>query len=242
MSRDSRRPARSSRSPRRAARHAACSLLCLAIDWRSSARTGCGTRSSSLEQRHITPVLLSLSWLLPMNVLILVFNLVPAFPLDGGRIARAVVWRVTGDKLRGTRVAAKLGQGFAWILGRGRHLAAARPTGASPGSGCWPRVPARPVGPRRAAPDRGDPADRRRPGGRHHGPPSRWRSRRDAGRQALDEYFLRYGAAWFPVVDESTAASSGSSARSAPGRLRRRRGLADGRLGAGARRRLAPGA
>ena len=36
----------------------------------------------------ITPVLLSLSWLLPMNVLILLFNLVPAFPLDGGRIAR----------------------------------------------------------------------------------------------------------------------------------------------------------
>jgi Zn-dependent protease len=64
----------------------------------------------------ITPVLLSLSWLLPMNVLILLFNLVPAYPLDGGRIARAVVWRATGDKLRGTRAAAKMGQGFAVIL------------------------------------------------------------------------------------------------------------------------------
>ena len=52
---------------------------------------------------RITPVLLSLSWLLPMNVLLLLFNLLPAFPLDGGRIARSIVWRVTGDKRRGTR-------------------------------------------------------------------------------------------------------------------------------------------
>ncbi|MBV9465322.1 MAG: site-2 protease family protein [Solirubrobacterales bacterium] len=65
---------------------------------------------------HITPVLLSLAWLLPMNVLLLIFNLVPAFPLDGGRIARAVVWRVTGERRRGTTAAAKLGQGFAAIL------------------------------------------------------------------------------------------------------------------------------
>ncbi len=64
----------------------------------------------------ITPVLLSLSLLLPMNVLLLVFNLVPAFPLDGGRIARSAIWRVTGDKWRGTRIAARLGQGFALVL------------------------------------------------------------------------------------------------------------------------------
>jgi Zn-dependent protease len=64
----------------------------------------------------ITPVLLSLSWLLLINVLILLFNLVPAFPLDGGRIARAVVWKRTGDKQRGTRAAARLGEGFAVIL------------------------------------------------------------------------------------------------------------------------------
>ena len=64
----------------------------------------------------ITPVLLSLSLLLPMNVLLLVFNLVPAFPLDGGRIARSIIWRVTGDKTRGTRIAARMGQGFAVLL------------------------------------------------------------------------------------------------------------------------------
>jgi Zn-dependent protease len=65
----------------------------------------------------ITPVLLSLSWLLYINVLILIFNLVPAFPLDGGRIARAIVWARRGDKTTGTRVAARMGQWFAVLLG-----------------------------------------------------------------------------------------------------------------------------
>lgn len=64
----------------------------------------------------ITPVLLSLSWLLFWNVLLLGFNLIPAFPLDGGRIARAVIWRVTGDKVRGTRAAARMGEVFGLIL------------------------------------------------------------------------------------------------------------------------------
>jgi Zn-dependent protease len=66
---------------------------------------------------QITPVLLALSWLCVMNIMIFIFNLVPAYPLDGGRIARAIVWRVTGDKLRGTRAAARLGEGFAVLLG-----------------------------------------------------------------------------------------------------------------------------
>lgn len=66
---------------------------------------------------QMTPVLLALSWLLPMNVLILIFNIIPAYPLDGGRIARALVWRITDDKLRGTRTAARLGEGFAVLLG-----------------------------------------------------------------------------------------------------------------------------
>ena len=65
---------------------------------------------------QVTPVLLSLSWLLLMNLIVLIFNLVPAFPLDGGRIARAIVWKTTGDKRKGTRVAAQVGQGFAVVL------------------------------------------------------------------------------------------------------------------------------
>src|SRR5581483_2731069 len=65
---------------------------------------------------RITPVLLSLSWLLLMNVLLLAFNILPAFPLDGGRVARSIVWRITGDKRRGTVVASRMGQGLALIM------------------------------------------------------------------------------------------------------------------------------
>ena len=57
-----------------------------------------------------------LTFLVSMNVLLLGFNLIPAFPLDGGRIARAVVWRLSGDRNRATRVSAYLGQGFAALL------------------------------------------------------------------------------------------------------------------------------
>ncbi len=57
-----------------------------------------------------------LSFLVAMNVLLLAFNLVPAFPLDGGRIARAAVWKLTGRRGKATRVAGYLGQGFAALL------------------------------------------------------------------------------------------------------------------------------
>jgi Zn-dependent protease len=57
-----------------------------------------------------------LSFLVSMNVLLLAFNLVPAYPLDGGRIAQAIAWKVTGNRNRATRMAAILGMIFAAIL------------------------------------------------------------------------------------------------------------------------------
>ncbi|MBB4661694.1 site-2 protease family protein [Conexibacter arvalis] len=63
-----------------------------------------------------TPVSLTLGWLFTMNAIVLVFNLIPAFPLDGGRIARGLVWKLTGDRERGSRAAARLGQGFGIVL------------------------------------------------------------------------------------------------------------------------------
>jgi Zn-dependent protease len=68
---------------------------------------------------HETAATLWLSWLFTINVLVLLFNLVPAFPLDGGRMAHALVWWRTGDRNRATRATARVGQGFAVLLGVG---------------------------------------------------------------------------------------------------------------------------
>ena len=57
-----------------------------------------------------------LGYLTSINVLLLAFNLIPAFPLDGGRIARAIAWQLTGDRNRATRFAARLGRGGGWLM------------------------------------------------------------------------------------------------------------------------------
>ncbi len=61
-------------------------------------------------------LLTMVAWLASINILVLVFNLIPAFPLDGGRIARAIAWKLTGNQNRATRFAANLGRGFSYLL------------------------------------------------------------------------------------------------------------------------------
>ena len=60
--------------------------------------------------------ILLVSFLVTMNAVLLLFNLVPAFPLDGGRIARAAIWKLNGDRNRATRISGTIGQGFAVLL------------------------------------------------------------------------------------------------------------------------------
>jgi Zn-dependent protease len=75
------------------------------------------SQAARLDGVDITgPFELWLSFLVSANVLLLGFNLVPAFPLDGGRIARAAAWKVTGDRGKATRLSAYLGQAFAALL------------------------------------------------------------------------------------------------------------------------------
>jgi Zn-dependent protease/CBS domain-containing protein len=62
------------------------------------------------------PLVIILGYLAFINALVLAFNLIPAFPLDGGRVLRSILWRATGDLRRATHWAALLGQAFAWLL------------------------------------------------------------------------------------------------------------------------------
>jgi Zn-dependent protease len=153
------------------------------------------------EDSGVSGLLTMVGFLAEVNLFVLVFNLIPAYPLDGGRIARAIAWWRTGDRNKATRLAATLGQGFSWvliaagvylliqgdvvggiwlgvigfILGQSARAAQVQTQVADKISGVTVAdvMDAEPV----AIPD-------------------------DLSvERALDEYFLRYRWPWFPVVD-----------------------------------------
>lgn len=62
------------------------------------------------------PLAAVLEYLALVNIGIALFNLVPAFPLDGGRLLRAAIWGLTGDFARATGAAAQIGRGFGVVL------------------------------------------------------------------------------------------------------------------------------
>ncbi len=80
------------------------------------------------------PVLGVTRYLAMINVALAVFNVMPGFPLDGGRVFRAMVWRVTGDRTRATRMATAGGRMFGLLL---IVLGAMQALGGAPVSGLW---------------------------------------------------------------------------------------------------------
>lgn len=69
------------------------------------------TMSSGIELLHGVARYLAF-----INLALAVFNLIPGYPLDGGRMLRAAVWAITGNLRRATMIAASVGRGFGFIL------------------------------------------------------------------------------------------------------------------------------
>ncbi|HKP89198.1 MAG TPA: site-2 protease family protein [Thermoleophilaceae bacterium] len=162
-----------------------------------------GSHAIALDGDHVSAATAILRFLAFINLALLVFNLVPGFPLDGGRIARAIAWWRTGDRDRATRFAAALGRGFGIILmGVGLYLLLGPPKDTI--GGVWliavgfmlrqtaraaevqSRISERFAGLRVADVMDAEPVVL----------PAQTKLDR-----ALDEFFLRYRWPWFPVVD-----------------------------------------
>jgi Zn-dependent protease/predicted transcriptional regulator len=84
-------------------------ILCLGLAWLFG-WTGAAEPRSPLSAMFM--------WLGVINIALAIFNMIPGFPLDGGRVLRAVVWWITGDANRSTRIAAGVGQvvAFGFIM------------------------------------------------------------------------------------------------------------------------------
>jgi Zn-dependent protease len=147
------------------------------------------------------PGLAVIGWLALVNAGLFVFNMIPAFPLDGGRIARAAAWRVTGDRNRGTRFSARLGQGFSYVLiGLGIVLLIRGATG----SGLWWIVLGWFLGQAATGAVASSRFSERLEGvtvADVMDTQPVWVPGDTTVLQAQDEFFLRYRWPWFPVAD-----------------------------------------
>lgn len=82
----------------------------------SLALAGAFNAAALISQTASQPLAAVLGYLAILNLILAVFNLIPAFPMDGGRVLRGAVWATTGDVRRATRVASRAGAGFGWVL------------------------------------------------------------------------------------------------------------------------------
>ncbi len=149
-------------------------------------------------------VLAMIAWLASINLLLLVFNLLPAFPMDGGRVARAIAWQVTGDRNAATKFAAELGRVFGYLFIAGGLYMAVSNSILGTFGGIWLAL----IGMVINGAARGAATQTQMTGRIHDISVADVMDREPVAirgdlsiEQALDQYFLRYRWPWFPVVD-----------------------------------------
>ncbi len=142
-----------------------------------------------------------IGWLVWINAAVLLFNLLPAFPMDGGRIVRAIAWWRSGDRNSATRFAANLGRVFAYVFIGGGLLMI---FSGNAFGGVWLAL----IGFVINSSARAASMQTKITGRISELQVSDVMDRQPVTildelsvEQALDEYFLRYRWPWFPVVD-----------------------------------------
>jgi Zn-dependent protease len=151
-----------------------------------------------------TGILAMVAWLGSINLLLLVFNLLPAFPMDGGRVTRAIAWKVTGDRNAATKFAADLGRAFGYFfIAAGIYMLVTNSIFGTVGA-IWLAL----IGMVINGAARGASIQSRMTGRIHSISVADVMDREPVTipgeisiEQALDQYFLRYRWPWFPVVD-----------------------------------------